>query len=152
AKVPLSTIVNISEKGQVETAELLDFDHQVIVETNAGLKYYADYPSSDAATQQLLAKLHENHAAVSVDPQSGKETRRVVVQFLIPILILVCLFSFFMRQAAGAEAGGIGAFSAFGGKGKRRKKGQKAPITFDSVAGAGEAVAELREIRDFLED
>ncbi|MGH2938132.1 MAG: ATP-dependent zinc metalloprotease FtsH [Solirubrobacterales bacterium] len=151
-KVPLSTIVNIGEQGRVKTAELLDYDHQVIVETDAGLKYYADYPSSDAATQQLLARLNKHDAQVSVNPQSGKETRIIVIQFLMPILILVCLFSFFMRQAAGAEAGGIGAFSAFGGKGKRRKKGQKAPITFDSVAGAGEAVAELREIRDFLED
>src|SRR5262249_34059564 len=42
--------------------------------------------------------------------------------------------------------------SAFGGKGRKKKKGGQAPITFDSVAGAGEAVAELREIRDFLDD
>ena len=56
-----------------------------------------------------------------------------------------------MRQTGDGSVG-IGAFSAFGGKGKRRKKGQKAPITFDSVAGAGEALAELKEIRDFLED
>jgi cell division protease FtsH len=75
----------------------------------------------------------------------------IVVQFLIPILRLVCLFSFFMRQNSD-DSGGIGAFSAFRGKGKRRKKGEVTLITFDSVAGAGEAVAELREIRDFLED
>jgi cell division protease FtsH len=151
-KVPLSTIVHIGESGRIGSAELLDYDHQVIVETKGGLQLYADYPSSDAATQQLLAQVGKSGAQVSVNPQSGKETRIIVVQFLMPILILVCLFSFFMRQAAGAEAGGIGAFSAFGGKGKRRKKGQKAPITFDSVAGAGEALAELREIRDFLDD
>src|ERR1700743_3932822 len=56
-----------------------------------------------------------------------------------------------MRQTGDCSSG-IGAVSTFGGKGKRRKKGQKAPITFDSVAGAGEALAELKEIRDFLED
>jgi cell division protease FtsH len=151
-KVPLSTVVNLGESGKVKTAELLDYDHQVIVETDAGLTFYADYPSSDAATQQLLSRLNKHDTQVSINPQSGKGTRIIVIQFLMPILILVCLFSFFMRQAAGAEAGGIGAFSAFGGKGKRRKRKQKAPITFDSVAGAGEAVAELREIRDFLDD
>src|ERR1700761_5146941 len=151
-KVALSTVIRLAEAKEVDTAELLDYDHQIIVDTSTGLQYYSDYPASDAATQQLLSELTKAGAEVSVNPQSGKSTRIIVVQFLLPILILVCLFSFFMRQAAGAEAGGIGAFSGFGGKGKRRKKGQKAPITFDSVAGAGEALAELKEIRDFLED
>ncbi|HKZ14155.1 MAG TPA: ATP-dependent zinc metalloprotease FtsH [Solirubrobacterales bacterium] len=150
--VPLSTVTKLAEDNQIVSAELLDYDHQIVVETSSGLQQTADYPGSDAATQQLLNKLTKAGAEVTVNPQSGKETRIIVVQFLLPILILVCLFSFFMRQAAGAEAGGIGAFSAFGGKGKRRKKGQKAPITFESVAGAGEALAELKEIRDFLED
>ena len=150
-KVPLSTVTNISKTKRISSATLLDYDHQVVVVTDGGLELYADYPGSDAATQELVATLTEGGAQVSVDPQSGKAERTIVVQFLLPILILVCLFAFFMRQTSDA-AGGIGAFSVFGGKGKRRKKGQKAPITFESVAGAGEAVAELREIRDFLED
>jgi len=151
-KVPLSTINRLAEAKRIDTAELLDYDHQVVVETDTGVEMYADYPGSDSATQQLLAELSAGHAQVSVNPQSGKSERIIVVQFLLPILLLVCLFSFFMRIASGDGSGGIGAFSAFRGKGKRRKKGQKASITFDSVAGAGEAVAELREIRDFLED
>ncbi len=150
-KVPLSTIIHTGETGRVKTAELLDYDHQVVIETDLGLQLYADYPGSDAATQQVLSELTKGGAQVSVNPQPGKSTRIIVIQFLIPILLLVCLFSFFMRQVTGDSAG-IGAFSAFGGKGKRRKKGQKAPITFDSVAGAGEALAELKEIRDFLDD
>ncbi len=95
--------------------------------------------------------LSKGDTRVQIDPQSGKSERVIVVQFLIPILLLVCLFSFFMRQV-GDDSGGIGAFSAFGGKGKRRKKGESAAITFDSVAGVGEALAELKEIRDFLDD
>lgn len=151
-KVPLSTVNKLAEGELVRSATLLDYDHQIVVETDAGLQLYADYPSSDAATQQLFAELAKGGAKVSVDPQSGKSERVIVVQFLLPILLLVCLFSFFMRNAASDGSGGIGAFSAFRGKGKRKKKGQKAQITFDSVAGAGEALAELREIRDFLED
>jgi cell division protease FtsH len=150
-KVPLSTVTNIGKTGRVAAATLLDYDHQVVVQTEGGLQLYAEYPGSDAATQQLVAALSEAGARVSIDPQSGKAERTIVVQFLLPILILVCLFAFFIRQT-GDQTGGVGAFSVFGGKGKRRKKGEKAPITFDSVAGAGEAVAELREIRDFLDD
>jgi cell division protease FtsH len=151
-KVPLSTVNKLAEGELIRSATLLDYDHQIVVETDAGPQLYADYPSSDAATQQLFSELAKGGAKVSVDPQSGKSERVIVVQFLLPILLLVCLFSFFMRNAASDGSGGIGAFSAFRGKGKRRKKGQKAQITFDSVAGAGEALAELREIRDFLED
>ena len=150
-KVPLSSVIQLGSGQLLRNATLLDYDHQVVVETDGGLQLYADYPASDAATQEILNSLSKGGTRVEVDPQSGKETRVIVVQFLIPILLLVCLFSFFMRQASG-DSGGIGAFSAFRGKGKRRKKGETAAITFDSVAGAGEAVAELREIRDFLED
>ncbi len=150
-KVPLSSVIQLGSGQLLRSATLLDYDHQVVVETDGGLQLYADYPASDAATQEILSSLSKGGTRVEVDPQSGKGTRVIVVQFLIPILLLVCLFSFFMRQASG-DSGGIGAFSAFRGKGKRRKKGETAAITFDSVAGAGEAVAELREIRDFLED
>jgi cell division protease FtsH len=150
-KVALSDVTELGSGHLLRSATLLDYDHQVVAETVGGLGLYADYPSSDAATLQIYQTLTRGGASVQIDPQSGKEARVIVVQFLIPILLLVCLFSFFMRQS-GEGSSGIGAFSVFGGKGKRRKKGEAAPITFDSVAGAGEAVAELREIRDFLED
>jgi cell division protease FtsH len=150
-QVPLSTVQKLAENTRIREAELLDYDHQVVVTTDTGLQLYANYPSDGSATQSLLHVLTNKGAIVTFNPQSGKSTRVIVIQFLIPILLLVCLFSFFMRQT-GDGSGGVGAFSAFGGKGKRRKKGQKAAITFDSVAGAGEALAELKEIRDFLED
>ena len=150
-KVPLSTVTQLGDGNLLRSATLLDYDHQVVAETVGDVQLYADYPSSDAATLQTYETLTKGGASVQIDPQSGKEARVIVVQFLIPILLLVCLFSFFMRQT-GDGSSGIGAFSSFRGKGKRRKKGEEASITFDSVAGAGEAVAELREIRDFLDD
>ena len=111
---------------------------------------WAAYPASGAQTQQLLSALSSSGAVVTVDQQSGKPTETIVVQFLIPILLLVCLFSFFTRMGAEGAAGGIAAFSQFTGKGRRKGKGTAHKITFADVAGAGEAVAELREIRDYL--
>ncbi|HVR04709.1 MAG TPA: ATP-dependent zinc metalloprotease FtsH [Solirubrobacteraceae bacterium] len=150
-QVALSNILNLADSQRVRSALLLDHDHQVVVQTGTGLQLYADYPSSDAATLELLEVLRKGGAQVSIDPQSSKPARQIVVQFLIPILLLVCLFAFFTRQTKDGS-GGIAAFSNFRGKGRKRKRGQTAPITFESVAGADEAVAELREIRDFLED
>jgi cell division protease FtsH len=112
---------------------------------------WAAYPGSGALTQQLLRELTASSANVAVDQQSGKGTKTIIVQFLIPILLLVCLFSLFMRLGGeGGAAGGLAAFSAFAGKGRRKGKGTRDRITFADVAGAGEAVAELREIRDYL--
>jgi cell division protease FtsH len=146
--VDLSTVETLIAEQHVTKAQLLDYDHQVEVETDTGLQLYADYPASDAGTQQLLRSLSRGGASYSIDLQSGKQLRTIVIQFLLPILLLVCLFAFFTRQTS--DGGGIAAFSSFRGKG-RKKKGPS-PITFDSVAGAGEAVTELREIRDFLDD
>jgi cell division protease FtsH len=113
---------------------------------------WAAYPASGALTQQLLKELSASGGAVSVDQQSGKATKTIVVQFLIPILLLVCLFSLFMRQGGEGAAGGIAGFSQFTGKGRKKGKGTRDRITFADVAGAGEALAELREIRDYLAD
>ncbi|HXD55080.1 MAG TPA: ATP-dependent zinc metalloprotease FtsH [Solirubrobacteraceae bacterium] len=113
---------------------------------------WAAYPASGAQTQELAAELTHSGASVTVDQQSGKPTKAIVAQFLIPILLLVCLFSLFMRVGADGGAGGIAGFSQFTGKGKKKGKGTRDKITFADVAGAGEAVAELREIRDYLAD
>jgi cell division protease FtsH len=116
------------------------------------LEYWAAYPASGVQTQQLLQALTRSNAVVTVDQQTGKAPRAILVQFLIPIMLLVCLFAFFMRFGADGGAGGIAGFSKFTGKGKRKGKGTLDRITFADVAGAGEAVAELREIRDYLAD
>jgi cell division protease FtsH len=113
---------------------------------------WAAYPASGAITQQLLKELTASGAGVSVDQQSGKGTEAIIVQFLIPILLLVCLFSLFTRLGADGAAGGLAAFSEFTGKGRKKGKGTRDKITFSDVAGAGEALAELREIRDYLSD
>ncbi|HEY8302991.1 MAG TPA: ATP-dependent zinc metalloprotease FtsH [Solirubrobacteraceae bacterium] len=116
------------------------------------LEYWAAYPASGVQTQQLLQSLAAAGTVVTVQQQPGKAQRAILVQFLIPIVLLVCLFALFMRFGADGGAGGIAGFSKFTGKGKRKGKGTLHRITFADVAGAGDAVAELREIRDYLAD
>jgi cell division protease FtsH len=179
--VPISTVQKLAKSHHIASAVLLDHDSRVELTTTAGAPplapdgsipapsseaggtvaspgegavqhLWAAYPASGAQTQQLTDALYSSGASVSVDQQSGKPARAIVVQFLIPILLLVCLFSLFMRLGGDGGAGGIAAFSEFTGKGKRKGKGTSNKITFADVAGAGEALAELREIRDYLAD
>jgi cell division protease FtsH len=151
-QVDFSQISTLASGQHIVSATLYDYDHQVTASTDTHIQLYADYPSSDAATLSLLQTLQRGGTQVGVDLQRGKHDKILIDQALIPIVLLVCLFVLFTRQRRDGS-GGIAGFSTFRGRGrKRRKKGQAAAITFDSVAGAGEAVAELREIRDFLDD
>jgi cell division protease FtsH len=172
-QVPISTVQALAKRHQISSALLLDHDNRIELTTTPGAgtapsgtaapgaapavgaqpnHLWAAYPSSGAQTQQLEQQLTASGATVSVDQQSGKPTRAIIVQFLIPILLLVCLFALFTRLGSNDGAGGIAAFSQFAGKGKRKGKGTADRVTFADVAGAGEALAELREIRDYLAD
>jgi cell division protease FtsH len=181
-EVPISTVQKLAKKHFIATAVLLDHDSRVVVSTTGtspaltaggavletatggtsastevaatptGIQQlWAAYPASGAQTQELASELTGSGASVTIDQQSGKPTKAIVAQFLIPILLLVCLFSLFMRVGADGS-GGIAGFSEFTGKGKKKGKGTRDKVTFADVAGAGEAVAELREIRDYLAD
>ncbi len=174
-QVPISTVEKLAKNHEIVTATLLDHDSRVVLSTTGAVSssasgrasggtsqvitpvgtpehLWAAYPASGAQTEQLADELSDSGAAVTIDQQSGKPTKAIVVQFLIPILLLVCLFSLFMRFGGEGAAGGIAGFSEFTGKGRKKGKGKTEAITFDDVAGAGEALAELREIRDYLAD
>jgi cell division protease FtsH len=148
-QVPLSAVFKLADQHKLRAAVLLDVDSRVVARTKDGRQGWASYPSSDAQTPALLRRLSRSGTIVAVDQQSSKPAKQIVVQFLLPILILVFLFGFFMRIGQDSMAGGFSAFSKIGGK--RRKQGASR-TTFANVAGAGEAVAELREIRDYLAD
>ena len=149
-QVPLSAVINAADDKKLQDVLLLDVDSRVVARTKDGRQAWASYPSSDAQIPDLLRRLSRSGTIVAVDQQSSKPEKQIVVQFLLPILILVCLFGFFMRVGQDDMAGGFSAFSKIGGK--RRKGKGLSRTTFANVAGAGEAVTELREIRDYLAD
>jgi cell division protease FtsH len=150
SETALSTIVQRAEAKNIVSATLLDQDSRVVVRTADGQELWAAYPGSDAQTTSLIHTLTDGGAVVLIDQQSGKPIKAILVQFLLPILLLVCLFALFTRWGADGGAGGIAGFSDFKGKGRRRGSRGSSRVTFDDVAGAGEAIVELREIRDFL--
>ncbi|HEY7961879.1 MAG TPA: ATP-dependent zinc metalloprotease FtsH [Solirubrobacteraceae bacterium] len=150
-QIPISAVETLAREKRIAVATLLDHDSRIELSSTAPAeKLWAAYPTSGAQTQALLSSLAKSGATVSVDQQPGKPLRAIVVQFLVPILLLVCLFALFTRLGADGGAGGIAGFSRFTGKGKRKGKGTTEKTSFADIAGAGEAVAELREIRDYL--
>jgi len=151
-QVPLNQVLDAAGQRQVQSAKIYNEDAQVAIVTRAGQHVFAPYPKSEGETSQLINLFDKAGAQLTIDQQSGKGSRRLIVQFLLPILILVTLFTLFTLLAKGASSGAsaFAGFSKFGGKG--RKKGQQDPdaITFKNVAGVPEALEELQEIVDFL--
>ncbi|MFN2524757.1 MAG: ATP-dependent zinc metalloprotease FtsH [Actinomycetota bacterium] len=114
--------------------------------------YWLTYPSSDAAFGTLAEMVTEAGATVTVDPQTSKAVVRTITTYLLPLLILASFFGLLFSAGRGG-ASGIGEIMTFGTIGKKRqRRGHLAPVTFDDVAGADEAVAELREVVDYLSD
>jgi cell division protease FtsH len=146
-ETPLSNATSLIKAKQVPVAQLFQVDQQLTFTTRSGKSLWSSYP--DNATPDLLTTLQQGGTQYTIDNQVNKLRTKAVVQFLLPILILVTLFAFFMTLARESAGGGFAAFSKWTGKGQKAGTGR---FTFDDVAGAPEALVELAEICDYLEN
>ncbi len=126
---PSSTTRTVRTPVTVKGTKRIRVSTVLVPAPGAGLRQplWAAYPPPARRPSSSLHELDASGAMVAVDQQSGKGTKTIVVQFLIPILLLVCLFSLFMRLGAEGAAGGIAGFSQFAGKGRKQGKGTSRP-------------------------
>jgi cell division protease FtsH len=148
-QINLTAATELISEGRASQAKLLDQDARLELHTFTGDQLWASYPHADSYTGSLLAQLQHKHVPTTIDSQAGKAALRATVQFLIPILILVTLFAFFMTLVRDQGGAAFAAFSKWTGKGQAPGEGR---FTFADVAGAPEALIELREICDYLEN
>ncbi|MFN2388194.1 MAG: ATP-dependent zinc metalloprotease FtsH [Actinomycetota bacterium] len=114
--------------------------------------YWASYSGQGTITGELVRLASAAGARVSVDPQTGKQAVRAATNFLLPLMILANLFALLFSATRGGGSG-IGEVTMFGtiGRGRYKRKGRPV-VSFADVAGAEEAVAELKEVRDYLQN
>src|SRR5215831_17151496 len=148
-QIPLSSSLHMIRSNQVGGARLLDQDSRMELVNHQGDQFWSAYPHTGSYTETLLNTLQRNHVNTIVVPQSGKPLLNQVVQFLLPILILVTLFAFFMTLSREKGGAAFASFSKWTGRGQKAGTGQ---FFFSDVAGAPEALIELGEICDYLED
>src|SRR5690554_18206 len=99
----------------------------------------------------LIGDLLDNNVVIE-----GKQPERqsIWTQLLIasfPILIIIAIFMFFMRQMQGG-AGGRGGPMSFGKSKARMLSEDQVKTTFADVAGCDEAKEEVAELVEFLRD
>jgi cell division protease FtsH len=143
-KLTLSQFERAVSNKQVKTAEIIDGDDKVKGELSNGKKYEAKYPAE--YVDELTANLKT--AGVAYDAKPKKENIWLSLLFnFLPFLLLIGVFLFFVNSMQG----GGNRVMQFG-KAKPKMVSKDQPkVTFADVAGADEAVAELQEIKEFLE-
>jgi len=101
-------------------------------------------------TEKLSADLEEWNVEVNAEQvDTGRSPLLDFFLFFGPTILLVGLFVFFMRRAAG---GAGGALTGLGRSKAKRYEADQQRTTFEDVAGIDEAEEELVEIVDFLKN
>lgn len=150
---PVDTSVAMSQINgdNVKSAQIDDREQQLRLtlkkgngDTDNSDKVITKYPSGYAV--DLFNALSAKNAKVSTVVNQGSILGELLV-YVLPLLLLVGLFVMFSRMQGGARMG-------FGfGKSRAKQLSKDMPkTTFADVAGVDEAVEELYEIKDFLQN
>ena len=99
---------------------------------------------------QLSSLLQNNDVVIEAEPVN--EGRGFLLNLILgfgPVILLVALFVWLSRRAAGGQMSALG---AFGRSSARRIEGAQTKVTFADVAGIDESKRELTEVVDFLKN
>jgi cell division protease FtsH len=113
--------------------------------TDLNQKHFKVYTPQDG---DLIANLRKKGVVINVKPPRENPWYMSMLISWFPILILIGVWVFFMRQM---QSGGGKAMS-FGKSRARLQSDTLAKVTFEDVAGIDEAKAELGEIVEFLRE
>ena len=141
----LSEFTTLVQDGEVRDAQILEGDQQVRGHLNDGSEYVVTYPAEYA--DELTAMLDEAGVPTEVRAQKPNEIVSLLY-YVLPILLLAGLFLWMMNRAQG----GGGRVMQFGRSRHKTVAKDQPKTSFDDVAGVEEAIEELQEVKEYLEN
>ena len=154
-EVPTSQMESYIAKGEVKDITFIDGDQQIQATLDKGTRESGDKVMSSYIIGQaprLLTAVDKQVAAGTIEESNSENPQPSLLggllSFLLPLLLIVFLFLFLMNNMQG---GGRGVMQF--GKSKAKLITKDMPkSTFADVAGCNEAIEELGEIKEFLQE
>ncbi|EPR42764.1 peptidase M41 FtsH domain protein [Desulfovibrio sp. X2] len=142
-KLAYSDFIQAVEKGQVVSVKI---QGDQITGSLGDNKRFITYAPNDPG---LVDKLLQNKVQVNAEPAENVPWYMSLLINWFPMLLIIGVWIFFMRQMQGGGGGRGGAMS-FGRSRAKMMTQEQTKVTFADVAGVDEAKEELTEIVEFL--
>jgi len=142
-KVPFSSFLKNLEEGRVIEVEIKGNEIKGVLSNGTAFNTYAPNDPN------LVEKLSSKGVNITASPQDDKMPSLLgILLSWFPMLLLIGVWIFFMRQMQGGKGGAMG----FGRSKAKLLSEARGKVTFNDVAGIDEAKEEVEEMVEFLKD
>jgi cell division protease FtsH len=147
-RVPYSLFIHQVQDAEVERVSVSqnEIRYQLKGENEQPGQVYATTPIFDLELPKLL---EANGVEFAATPPSKNGWLGSVLSWVVPPLIFVAIWQFFINRGAGGQQGVL---SIGKSKAKVYVEGDSGKVTFTDVAGVEEAKTELVEVVEFLKE